>query len=420
MSVGLVSLIALAVAIVLGFVRKSNVGILSIGMALLIAVIYGIKTGDLMKGFSSSLFLTMTGVSYLFGILSENNTLGTLAAKVMRLAGNRRMLIYVFTYVIGFVICAVGPGAISSLAIIPVLAIPIAKAAGLNPILLCLTGQIGVHGGRMSPITPESVVVASLMGEQSLPTDTWPMAICILATEWVLLAFCFFYFKGWQFDKTSEEATAVEAPPFNKEQIISLIGLVAMIVCALVLKMNVGLTSFLIGSILILLGVGREKKAVRSIPWGVIFMVLGVGVLMHVIMLSGGITLLSDAMSAMMETHTASAIMVTLSSIMCFFASGLGVVFPTLIPTVSGIAQNISGVDAVELVAMIVIGGTVPGFSPVSTAGALTISAVSADEEYSEKFSQNKMFIDLFIVAFVAMAISAVFGYFGVYTMILG
>lgn len=65
-------------------------------------------------------------------------------------------------FISGFIICAAGPGAIPSLAIIPVLAVPIAKSAGINPVLLCLAGQMGVQGGRMSPITPESAVVLQL------------------------------------------------------------------------------------------------------------------------------------------------------------------------------------------------------------------------------------------------------------------
>lgn len=91
MSLSVVSLAALLVAIALGVVRKSNVGILCIGFALVLAFLYGIKTGEIMKGFSTSLFLTMAGVSYLFAILTQNDSLTILAAKIVRLAGKRRM-----------------------------------------------------------------------------------------------------------------------------------------------------------------------------------------------------------------------------------------------------------------------------------------------------------------------------------------
>ena len=55
MNLGLISLIALLAAIVIGFVRKANVGILCIGFSMILGLVYGIKAGDIIKGFSSSL-----------------------------------------------------------------------------------------------------------------------------------------------------------------------------------------------------------------------------------------------------------------------------------------------------------------------------------------------------------------------------
>ncbi|MFR2490681.1 MAG: hypothetical protein ACLS9B_09010 [Coprococcus comes] len=46
-------------------------------------------------------------------------------------------------YILGFLICAVGPGAIPSLAIIPVIAIPVAVSAGINPIMTAIIGDLG-------------------------------------------------------------------------------------------------------------------------------------------------------------------------------------------------------------------------------------------------------------------------------------
>lgn len=40
MNVGLISLLALIIAIVLGFTRKANVGILSIGFAMVITILF--------------------------------------------------------------------------------------------------------------------------------------------------------------------------------------------------------------------------------------------------------------------------------------------------------------------------------------------------------------------------------------------
>ena len=145
MNMAVVSLIALVAAIVLGFVKKVNVGIVAIAMAYLIGIVYGIGAGKITGGFSSSMAMTMIGVMYLFAIVSGNGTLELLAKKITGLAGNRRYLLYVAVYAIGAILSGVGPGAIPTLAIVPVLAIPVALKAGINPILLSLIGQMGAQ-----------------------------------------------------------------------------------------------------------------------------------------------------------------------------------------------------------------------------------------------------------------------------------
>ena len=73
-------------------------------------------------------------------------------------------------------------------------------------------------------------------------------------------------------------------------------------------------------------------------------MVLGVGILMNVISLSGGIDIMVDGLESVMGPKTAATIMAIAAGLMSFFSSGLGVVFPTLIPTASGLAASIGGV----------------------------------------------------------------------------
>jgi len=55
-------------AIAIGFIKKTNVGILMIGFAFIISKCYGISNKRLLAGFNASLFVTMMGVTYLFSI----------------------------------------------------------------------------------------------------------------------------------------------------------------------------------------------------------------------------------------------------------------------------------------------------------------------------------------------------------------
>lgn len=413
MNLGIISLIALFAAIIIGFVRNANVGILCMGFSMVLGLVFGLDAKEILSGFSSSLFIQMVGITYLFAIINSNGTLELLARKMVRLVGKKKALIPFVMYILGFLICAVGPGAIPSLAIIPVIAIPVAVSAGINPIMTAIIGDLGVMSGRMSPLTPEAAVVRELMEDQGLVGNTIPIMIGMTITALIVVVLVYIYYKGWKVEKHEEEKEEV-LPKFNGKQWLSLAGLIILAVGVLFFSWNVGLTGFLVGSVLIVLGCGEEKKAIKGIPWNVILMVLGVGILMNVISLSGGIDIMVSALEKIMGHRTAAMIMAVTAGFMSFFSSGLGVVFPTLIPTATGLASGL-GVGAVELVTVIVIGGTVSGFTPISTTGALVMAGVAQQENAEEKFPQNRLFVELFAVSFIALAVLAIMAVIGVY-----
>ena len=413
MNLGAVSLILLLAAVVIGFWRKANVGILCIGFSMILMIAYGLDSKEVIAGFSSSLFIEMVGITYLFSIINGNGTLELLAKKMVALVGKKRHLIPFVMYALGFIICAVGPGAIPSLAIVPVIAIPVAISAGVNPIMTAVIGDLGVMSGRMSPLTPESAVVRELMEAQGMKGNTIPIMIGMIITALVVAALVYVYYKGWKVDENvsvSEEKLA----KFNTRQWLSLAGLLVLAIGALFFSWNVGLTGFLVGTVLVVLGDAQEKKAIAGIPWNVILMVMGVGILMNIISISGGIDIMVAGLEKVMGPHTAAMIMAIAAGIMSFFSSGLGVVFPTLIPTASGLASGL-GVSAVQLVTVIVIGGTVSGFTPISTTGALIMAGVAQQENADERFPQNRLFIELFAVSFIALGVLAIFALLGIY-----
>lgn len=414
MNLAVISLILLLAAIVIGFVRNVNVGILSIGFAMILTLLFPdtLSTKDVVSGFSTSLFVQMVGVTYLFAIINGNGTLELLAKKIVNKVP-ARMIPFVM-FLIGMVLSAVGPGSIPCLAIIPVIAIPISISAGVNPIMTAIIGDMGAMAGRMSPLTPEAAVVRGLMEEQNLNGNTVPIMICTIVTTLICAALVYIYYRGWKVEKPMQTDEKEVLPKFTWQQMASIAGLLLLTFGVLVLSWNVGLTGFLIGSVLCILGCGKEKKAIAGVPWNVIIMVLGVGILMNVISLSGGVDLLVSALEKVMGEKSAAPVIALLAGIMSFFSSGLGVVFPTLVPICGGLASGI-GADGVYLVAMVVIGGTIAGYTPISTTGALIMAGVAQQKDSEERFPQNKMFLELFAVSFINLAVLAVMAMTGVY-----
>lgn len=419
-NLAIISLLAIFIAIIIGFYKKTNVGIIMVAFAFILSLTYHIPTAKLFKGFSVSLFLTMLGVTYLFSILHNNKTLEILSKKIVG-SVHKRNLLPVAIYIVGFALCSVGPGAIPVLAIVPVIAIPIAFQARLNPIMMAIIGQCGVFGGRMTQITPEGVLVMELMEKQKVTPDLFPVWLCLFLTSVVMAIVCYVWYRGWRFDDLNignVDSMNPVAPKFTTIHWCSLAGLVALILCAVVFSLNVGLTAFVIGALLSALGAGDETSAIKGIPWSVLILVCGVGLLMNVVMESGGIILLAKTLTTVMNETTASSVMVTTAAIMSFFSSGIGVVFPTLIPTCQGIVEHLgANISAIELVAMVVVGGTVSGVSPVSTTGALIMSGVATNKEAEQKYTPSKMFIELFGWAFAAMLLSFAMAIVGIYAL---
>ena len=417
MNLGLLSLILLLAAIVIGFLRNANVGVVCIGFAMILTLLYGdqITAKSVIAGFSTSLFIQMVGVTYLFAIIHSNGTLELLAKKVVNLVPARAIPVVMFF--LGMVLSAAGPGSIPCLAIIPVIAIPLSLSAGINPIMTSIIGDMGAMAGRMSPLTPEAAVVRSLMEEQGMDGNTVPIMICTFITAIVVSVLIFVYYKGWELD-ASAKAEKEKLPAFQWQQWASLAGLSVLAVGVLFLKWNVGLTGFLVGTILIIAGCGNEKKAISGVPWNVIVMVLGVGMLMNIVSQSGGIDLMVSALESVMGPRSASPIMAITAGIMSFFSSGLGVVFPTLVPVCGSLAAGI-GADGAQLVAMVVIGGTIAGYTPISTTGALIMAGVAQQENSEERFPQNRLFVELFAVSFLNLAVLAVMSMIGVYSLVI-
>lgn len=416
MSLGVISLVLLLVAIIVGFLRNINVGILSIGFAMILALLFPDKLAinDIVSGFSTSLFVQMAGVTYLFAIINGNGTLELMAKKIVSNVPVRTIPFVMF--IIGMILSAVGPGSIPCLAIIPLIAIPISVSAGINPIMTAIIGDMGAMAGRMSPLTPEAAVVRNLMKEQGLEANTIPIMICTIITTLVCAILVYIYYKGWRVSQvdTLENQNNEVLPKFTWQQWASLAGLAVLAVGVLALSWNAGLTGFLVGSLLCIFGCGNEKKAVAGIPWNVILMVLGVGMLMNVVSLSGGIDILVKVLESVMGEKSAAPIIAILAGIMSFFSSGLGVVFPTLIPVCGGLATGL-GISGTSLVAMVVIGGTIAGYTPISTTGALIMAGVAQQKDSEKRFPQNKMFVELFAVSFINLIVLAIMAITGVY-----
>lgn len=85
-SIALFSLIVLVACIAIGFVLKKNVGLIAVLAAAVFGSAAGYTDSQIIKGFSSSTFIMLLGVSLLCTIATNNGTLELAAKKFLRLS----------------------------------------------------------------------------------------------------------------------------------------------------------------------------------------------------------------------------------------------------------------------------------------------------------------------------------------------
>ena len=398
------SLIIFLAVIVLAFLRKSNVGIVALGVGVIAVRIFGLTDKNLIAGVSSSMFVTLVGITLLFALINSTGALDLLARKIVSMVGNKLWLLPIAIFIAGFIISAVGPGAVPALAIIPALAVSVAIPVGYNPVMLALIGEAGLIAGRMSPITPEAAIITSAAESAGLENVMPTILVCITLISIIFSVLLFFIFKGHKVKATESIETLKTTEKFNAQQIISLLSILVMLVLIIFVDVNIGLSAFIVAMLLILFRVGDEAKAIKMIPWSTITMVLGVGALLSVVQEVGGFDLMSNAMASIMTETTATPIMGLSAGLLSLVSSALGVVYPTMMPMCADIAAQVGGVNPVALMAAVGAGGSLAGISPLSTGGALILGAMGTQTKLTEA-EENKIFVQLFIYAALALVV---------------
>lgn len=414
----LLSLFSLAAAIFLGFFRKMNTGLVCIGFALLLGKIAGMADRDIIGGFNYSLFLMLLGVTYLFGLAEINGTLKLLTRKITVLAGKHTYMIPVVMYVFATVLSALGPGTIPTTAIMMVFGMTLAVEMKINPAMLAAIIFLGAAGGGMSPLAATGIIGLDLCQGFGLTGIEMPLLVNGVLSSTVYAALVYVAFGGYKL-KSDVVLQFSDIPAFNKEQIITLIGIASMVGLVLLFKVNVGLASFTVAMVLSFLRVSDEEQALKKIPWGTLLLICGVGVLMNVIIALGGIDLLSASLASVMSAKSATTILGVTAGVMSWFSSTSGVVMPTLIPTIPHIIQQMSiSVNPVEWVTAISMVSNTAGISPLSTGGALALAAYSA-EAGAAAGELDRLFIKMFSISAAGVVTLSILAYFGFYRWLL-
>ena len=403
MNLAWISLVALLVAITLSMLTQVNVGVVSLAFAWIVGVyLGGMKLDAVIGTFPIQLFLTLVGVTLLFGMAGLNGTLGRLASRAVRLCRGNAGVIPIMFFLIALALSSIGPGNIATTAILAPMAMAVGARAAVSPFLMALMVGNGAQAGALSPFAPTGAIVNDIMGRIGLGGHEMQTYGNNLFAHVVVTFAAYFLFGGLklftrrqagpsvaQSEQTDarSDAELVETDSFEWVHWLTLGVLTTLVLVVVFFEMQVGMAALTGAALLSLAGAGSEKEAIKKMPWGVVLMVCGVTVLIGVLEKTQGMSLFADLLAKISTPGTVTLTIAFVTGVVSVYSSTSGVVLPAFLPTVPSLAQQL-GADPLAIASAMYVGGHLVDLSPLSTIGALCIAALPAEADAKKLFNQ--------------------------------
>lgn len=263
----------------------------------------------------------------------------------------------------------------------------------------------------ISPYSMGGLNLAAYAAEQGYTLNLWAGAFtsCLVGS---IMFFAMNFYLGWHKMQPIEMKNSGngEKAELGFNQIMTLLGFAAFVVMNLVFNVDMMVTPIVVAIVLLCLDCGNSKT------WNSLIMIGGMTVYVGIIKLMGGVDLLTGVIVAVANKTLAPAVMNLMCAFMSIFASGNGVVIPTMSATVSNLAAAIPGLSIPAMFWAVAIGANATPMSPMSTVGAQSLAYYSAASSPSEE-EFKKTFNRQFIVAVIAMVWSTIAALLGMFAM---
>lgn len=395
MNLAYVSLGALVIAILVSCFTELNVGILALALAWIVGVyVGGMPLNDVIGGFPVSLFLTLSGVTLLFAQAQQNRTLDRIAHRAVRVCRGNAGLIPIMFFALGCALASLGPGNVSTAALLGPMAMAVAGRAAIPAFLMIIMVGNGAQAGSLSPFAPTGVIVNGLMAEIGLPGHEWFTYWTNLAAHAAVAFGGYALFGGLKLFKSSAGVTIEhkrEDIELDTSNLITIVVIAALLIGVLFFGVNVGMGAFAGAVILAAVGAADHKEAIKKMPWSVIVMMSGVTVLIALMEKTGGLDLFTAALARLATPGTITGVIAFVTGLISVYSSTSGVVLPAFLPTIPGLIERLGGGDPLAIAASMNIGAHLVDLSPLSTTGALCIAAVASGENIRSVF--NKLLV---------------------------
>lgn len=357
-----------------------NMGLIGLAAALGVGSLAGLSVKDVLAGFPADLFLTLLGITYLFGIASRNGAIDWLVARASHRLGHRTGFIPALVFMVSAVLTALGAVGPAAVAVVAPIALRMARAHGFSALMMGLMVVHGAQAGAFSPISIYGGITNKVLARTGItPQPEYLFLASAGFNAAIALAIWLWYARTRGANATATAIHEAEAPEaLSRDGAWTLAGLAALAIGALLFKVEIGFMALMVIIALAIVAPRTQDGALKQVDWSTILLISGIVIYVGVLERIGAITAVSNAIGTVGSAALAALLLCYLAGTVSAFASStalLGVVIPLAAPLLGS-----GALPAMGVVAAICISNTIVDTSPFSTNGALIVGNTPEDE----------------------------------------
>ena len=420
-------ILAIALAIFLGYKTKINTGLFCIVFAYIIGCfVMGLKPKQVIGYWPTSTMFVILSVSLFYNFAAINGTLEKMSGALLYACRKFPGLLPYALLAVAVILSVMGATYFTVLAFLAPITLVICDESRMDK----LTGAVAINCGALAggnfPTSNLGVIFRGLADTAfeaspdvaAVETFGMEMKIFLFSVLFSLVLVTIFRF-GFKENRNIGKGVTFKKPAvFTKDQKITLSLMMIMMVVVLIFplmqilmsgnaaiqyissKVDVGLVAIVFAVIALLLKLAPQKEALAKIPWNTIVMIAGAGMLIAVAVEAGTIDALSTWIGSNVPKPLVPIAFSIVGAIMSFFSSTTGVVAPALFPLIPNLAASV-GLSSSALFACTIIGAQSSAISPFSSGGSLILGSTPKEEDRNMLFNRLLM---------VAVPISVIFG----------
>lgn len=420
-------ILAIALAIFLGYKTKINTGLFCIVFAYIIGCfVMGLKPKQVIGYWPTSTMFVILSVSLFYNFAAINGTLEKMSGALLYACRKFPGLLPYALLAVAVILSVMGATYFTVLAFLAPITLVICDESRMDK----LTGAVAINCGALAggnfPTSNLGVIFRGLADTAfeaspdvaAVETFGMEMKIFLFSVLFSLVLVTIFRF-GFKENRNIGKGVTFKKPAvFTKDQKITLSLIMIMMVVVLIFplmqilmsgnaaiqyissKVDVGLVAIVFAVIALLLKLAPQKEALAKIPWNTIVMIAGAGMLIAVAVEAGTIDALSTWIGSNVPKPLVPIAFSIVGAIMSFFSSTTGVVAPALFPLIPNLAAS-AGLTSSALFACTIIGAQSSAISPFSSGGSLILGSTPKEEDRNMLFNRLLM---------VAVPISVLFG----------